>query len=183
MGGFCWQNLAPCPSCRMASAREAPACTSKEREGTPARLRRDDAIDAAQWLAARRLAVWRRSGGRTAVALCLRRRTWPLMCRPASFRGSRRYIAGTNQLACHACEDGCDWLVRPCSRRSRRSYGKCRSRDVKRSGGSTVRRRRRYGSTMSFFSLFIRPRAHSQGRSDPQRSRQMTHHRAAELTL
>ena len=44
--------------------------------------------------------------------------------------------------------------------------------------GSSVRRRRRYASTMSFFSLFIRPRAHSQGRSDrnpvhPKRSRRL----------
>jgi hypothetical protein len=82
------------------------------------------------------------------------------------------------QSQTHACEGGCGWLVRPCLRRSRRSYGKCASRDVKRSGGSSVRRRRRYGSTMSFFSLFIRPRAHSQGQSDrkpvhPERSRRL----------
>jgi dienelactone hydrolase len=38
---------------------------------------------------ARRLADVAPIGWSTAAAPCLRRRTWPLICRPASFRGSR----------------------------------------------------------------------------------------------
>jgi dienelactone hydrolase len=49
------------------------AMRHQEREVTASGLRREDAIDAAQWLAARpapRPAVWHLSDGRTAAAPC-----------------------------------------------------------------------------------------------------------------
>ena len=70
-------------------------CAMKERGVTPAGLRRDDAIDAAQWLAARpatppggvALIGWS-NGGST----CWRRRVWLPVCLPACSGDSRRSI-------------------------------------------------------------------------------------------
>jgi hypothetical protein len=86
-GGILLPKFGPLSSCRMASAREAPARASKECELTPAGLRMMLSMPPSGW----QYAPARRpgSGGRTAVAPCVRWRTWPLICRPASFRGSR----------------------------------------------------------------------------------------------